>query len=150
MNLTDYTEQELIDALAKKKEAKKALPVPLSKEWPKSPIGTWHVTTEDDCEGRSVRDLGIHTGHVADIALQLASKQYYSLKFEAPPPKKEIEVLVPGNEVNIHLDIKSGTWDMNQKQLTASVNAWLKRDLPKTSVKVEDCNYFASVKIVKG
>jgi len=33
-----------------------------------SPIGWWKVTTEGDCEGRSVRQCGTFYGHIAEIA----------------------------------------------------------------------------------
>ena len=47
------------------------------------PVGLWHVTTEGDCEGRSVKDLGYHKGHIIDIAHKLSGENYYSLHFEA-------------------------------------------------------------------
>lgn len=52
------------------------------------PIGWWKVTTEDDEEGRTTRELGTFHGHVAEIALHLANKCFYSLRF------------VPGNAAN--------------------------------------------------
>ena len=43
--------------------------------------GLWKVTTEGDCEGRSIRDLGMHEGFLDEIAFALADKAYYNLKF---------------------------------------------------------------------
>lgn len=43
--------------------------------------GFWHVTTEGDCEGRSITDLGVFEGNIDTIALALADRCYYSLRF---------------------------------------------------------------------
>lgn len=51
-----------------------------NKTW-MNPIGYWDVSTEGDCEGRSMRRLGIFKGHFADIALALADKCCYTLWF---------------------------------------------------------------------
>ncbi len=53
-----------------------------------SPVGWWTVSTEGDVEGRSTRDLGTHYGHVAEIALFLADKSFYSLHFMPIPGKQ--------------------------------------------------------------
>jgi len=44
--------------------------------------GTWNVTTEGDCEGRSVLHLGVYTGYIDEIALALSKHVYYKLRFE--------------------------------------------------------------------
>lgn len=55
--------------------------------YPESPVGWWRVTTEGDCEGKSVTNLGTHYGHICEIALGLAGAAYYALDFhEAPEP----------------------------------------------------------------
>lgn len=46
-----------------------------------SPWGTWRVSTEGDCEGRTTKNLGVHGGHVADIALSLVNQVDRSLTF---------------------------------------------------------------------
>lgn len=49
--------------------------------------GFWHVTTEGDCEGRSITDLGVFEGNIDTIALALADRcYYYSLYFTAVDP----------------------------------------------------------------
>jgi hypothetical protein len=53
-----------------------------------SPIGWWSVSTEGDEEGRSTSALGSFHGHIAEIALHLSNKCFYSLRF------------VPGNPGN--------------------------------------------------
>lgn len=64
------------------------------------PKGVWRVTTEGDCEGRSIRDLGTHEGYLDEIAKNLSSLAYYALRFQRmrpndgpqsfPPPTKEV------------------------------------------------------------
>lgn len=49
-------------------------------------FGTWSVTTEADCEGRTDKSLGIHQGWVDDIALTLQDKAMYSLFFKLFDP----------------------------------------------------------------
>lgn len=39
-----------------------------------SNYGTFKVTTEGDCEGKSVRHLGTFTGYIDEIAFALADK----------------------------------------------------------------------------
>lgn len=78
----------------------------------KNPYGTWMVTTEGDCEGRSTRNLGVYVGYIDEIAFALAEKCYYSLKFEkvctdVPTPTKVLE------KVDITLDINSKTWKLS-------------------------------------
>lgn len=110
-----------------------------------NPYGLWEVTTEGDCEGKTVNYLGIHEGYIDEIAFNLADKCFYSLEF-----KKLNKANLPINkssrkEVNILLDIRSNTWDMTDKE---RVNAFAEifKDRP---VNVKKCDYFASVVLVK-
>ena len=50
-------------------------------KWADSPVGWWNVTTEGDVEGHTTKQLGIHYGHVAEIAFSLECTGY-SLRFE--------------------------------------------------------------------
>ena len=61
------------------------------KSW-ENPVGFWEVSTEGDCEGRSMRRLGIFNGHFCDIAFGLADKCCYSLHFRKIDPS---EMIVP-------------------------------------------------------
>lgn len=77
-----------------------------------NPYGTWQVTTEGDCEGRSTRNLGVYVGYLDDIAFALAEKCCYSLEFtkidtEIPTPKKVLD------QVNVVLNIDSKTWKLS-------------------------------------
>lgn len=84
-------EEQLVKDIARKQaeleqllKEKERLKYPL----PFDPLGVWRVTTEGDCEGRSVRQLGTYEGHVLDIAKQLAGQAYYQLDFRRVEPKK--------------------------------------------------------------
>lgn len=74
--------------------------------------GTFKVTTEGDCEGRSTRNLGIYTGYIDEIALALADKCFYSLCFTLVEPMV-LDLTPKKNTVKISLDIDSGIWDLN-------------------------------------
>lgn len=77
-----------------------------------SAYGTFQVTTEGDCEGRTTRDLGIYTGYIDEIAFALADKCYYKLQFTKVEPKK-ISMIPKRDKVEISLDIDSGIWDLD-------------------------------------
>lgn len=59
------------------------------KSWT-DPIGIWSVSTESDCEGRGMRNLGIFQGHFCEIALGLADKSMYSLYFRKITPEEMV------------------------------------------------------------
>lgn len=44
-----------------------------------SPVGTWKITTEGDCEGRTTQQLGTHSGELAEVLLGLGKSALYSL-----------------------------------------------------------------------
>jgi len=77
-----------------------------------SVYGTFKVTTEGDCEGKSTRDLGVYTGYIDEIAFALADKCYYKLRFSLVKPPKELDLTPKSNTVEISLDINSGVWDL--------------------------------------
>lgn len=54
-------------------------------KWSYGPVGWWRVTTEGDVEGRTIKDLGWHYGHIVEIALCLGPGPCY--KYEFSPPK---------------------------------------------------------------
>jgi len=110
--------------------------------------GYWNVSTEGDCEGRSVSNLGTFRGHIDEIAFHLADKCYYSLSF-SPIDENQLvpEFHIKRPEVNISLDIQSGTWDMTSKKRRDFV-AKLLKDRP--DVEVEEGQFYASVKLISG
>lgn len=106
-----------------------------------NPYGTWEVTTEGDCEGRSTRNLGVYVGYLDDIAFALADKCCYSLRFtkictDIPVPKSARE------NVSVSLDIQSKTWDMDEKDRVAYFRQLL---CGRNNVSVTDGQFYASV-----
>lgn len=111
-----------------------------------SPVGTWSVTTEGDCEGRTTKDLGIHKGHIVDIALLLGKKQYYSLQFK---PAEEIPYPEPSDKCRITLAIESGTWNMGHEERMVAVQEFLNKEKPTAQFQVNQSPFYASVEIVR-
>ena len=108
--------------------------------------GTWHVTTEGDCEGRSTRDLGTHTGNIDDIAFALASQAYYGLHFNSVNP-----TILKGREptkskVEVSLDIGISQLDINKNDRVE----YFKRMLRGRDVTVKPGTYYACVSLVSG
>lgn len=109
-----------------------------------NPFGVWEVTTEGDCEGRTVRNLGTHEGFLDEIAFKLADKCFYSLRF--CKTEKLDDAPKKASKVSVSLDIDSGTWDMSrQKQVD-----FFKKMLRDRDVSVEAGTYFASVTLYDG
>ena len=96
-----------------------------------NPSGLWHVTTEGDCEGKSITDLGTHEGFLDVIAHQLAYKSYYSLQFTRVNPASLTAVKSNTKSVNVTLDIASGTWKLSNDERVEFFNSLLK-DRPVT------------------
>lgn len=107
--------------------------------------GTWTVTTEGDCEGRSTRNLGTHTGYLDDIAFALADQAYYGLEFEPVHPDKLLKkrVAVGSKSIQVKLGVSSGTWDLTGPERVS----YFKRMLGARATIVLPGTYFASVKL---
>jgi hypothetical protein len=104
-----------------------------------SAYGIWEVTTEGDCEGKSVRNLGTHEGYLDEIAFALADKCYYSLRFR---PVTKINLNTPTRtSVCVSLDINTGTWDMPGDKRAEYFRKFL-HDRPCV---VREGQYYASV-----
>lgn len=106
--------------------------------------GLFNVTTEGDCEGRTIKDLGTYEGYIDEIAFALADRCYYSLTFHQMNPEEvKLDMTPKRKEVNIELDIDSGTWDLKVKdRIKYFENLFKDRD-----VKVSNGNSYAGVKI---
>lgn len=79
--------------------------------------GTWHVTTEGDVEGRSVNDLGIHTGSIIDIARKLSPYCYYTLRFNRGDITQRGKAVPPPlSGVHISLDIPTFMFEFSPKE----------------------------------
>lgn len=105
---------------------------------------TWQVTTEGDCEGRSIRHLGVHVGNIDDIAFALASQAYYGLRFELVEPTVVSEYEPTGTKIEVSIDVKSGTWDMNKNDRIA----YFKRMLRGRDVTVKSGTYYSCVTLI--
>lgn len=123
-------------------------------DWSK-PVNYWRVTTEGDEEGRSSRDLGIHYGHLAEIAMYLARSAFYGLKFE-PVSLNEAKksIAIPGerpvytasaNSVNVSLSLRGPTFTSDiSPEARAS---WFRDFLDTEDIKVSESNYFNCVEL---
>lgn len=84
--------------------------------------GVWRVHTEADCEGKSIKKLGVFKGKVTDIALHLKNEAYYRLDFTRVKENKDLEILevstideVPERPVWITLaELNSQTYKCSQ------------------------------------
>ncbi len=104
--------------------------------------GTWNVTTEGDCEGKSTSHLGTYTGFLDEIALHLADKCYYSLQFDAA--ERVVDFKPTKKSVHISFGISSKTWDMGGETRVAYFRRIFK-DRP--NIEVKDGQFYASVEI---
>lgn len=106
--------------------------------------GLWNVTTEGDCEGRSVRNLGTYEGNIDEIAFALADKCFYCLTFKAINPHDyKLDMTPKSKTVDIQLDIGSGTWDMKPKDRAIAVGG-LMQNRPVT---VSESNFYGCVRL---
>lgn len=112
-----------------------------------NPYGLWEVTTEGDCEGRTVKRLGIHEGFVDEIAFALGNQCGYSLRFRRIfPDEAKLDTTPKINKVSISFDIKSATWDMTaEERADVIAEAFKDRD-----IRVSLGTYYASVEIMSG
>lgn len=109
-----------------------------------SVYGVFKITTEGDCEGRSVRDLGTYKGYIDEIAFALADKCYYSLTFhQINPEEHKLDMTPKRKEVNITLDIDSGTWDLKGKDRIKYFENFFK----DRNVEISNGNCYGGVKI---
>jgi len=122
------------------------------------PLGWWKVTTPDDCEGRTRKDLGVYEGYVDEIALFLADKAVYHLNFKkitdhtprktgkekfSPDPNKRFPP--SAKTVHVQYDIESETWN------TVKTNEGIikiKSSFIDRPVRIEFSNYYASFIII--
>lgn len=112
-----------------------------------NPNRLWFVETEADEEGRTMRDLGLWKGHVADIAATLRDQCFFKLYFK---PATLLET--DGTESNraagdIHIGFayNSKTWDLSPDARAAAVSNLFNG---YNDCRVERGNQYASVKLV--
>lgn len=107
--------------------------------------GLWHVTTEGDCEGRSTKDLGTHEGFLDEIAFSLAGAVEYGLQFSRVQTDT-YKVRPPKTEVNVSLDIGTGTWDLGPNERAA----FFKKMLEGRPVSIGRSDFYAAVTLIAG
>lgn len=78
--------------------------------------GLWSVSTEGDCEGNTLRQLGVYRGHIDEIAMALANQAMYSLKFKPVDAESLPSNPTPVSSVSVQMDIDSGTWNMTPEE----------------------------------
>jgi hypothetical protein len=118
------------------------------KAWAPSPTGLWKVTTEGDCEGRSTKDLGIHEGHIADIAFALSNQVFYKLCF-SPAKIVDIHNVRDIRDVSISLDIGSKTWDLKPDDRVSVISSFLHSSLSRRLYDVRVGSDYAAVLLQK-
>lgn len=122
-------------------------PAPKGSEKYASPVGWWKVETEGDCEGRSIKQLGVYYGHVAEIAFSIQEIACYEYTFmpagDLPEPKERPKYLPVRSSATVGLNINSNTWNL---QGQARVN-WWKNWLNSEDVIVKSSNYYKAVHI---
>ena len=106
------------------------------------PYGLWEVSTEGDCEGRSVRKLGIFRGNYQDIAFALADKCYYVLHFKRLD-ENEFNLPKARTRKVVELGFKDAL-DVNHKDMAKEVGAVL---ADETDIIVEPGRWNGCVKL---
>lgn len=113
------------------------------------PYGRWQVSTEGDCEGKTILNLGIHEGFIDEIARYLAESigSGYSLTFARLPDQTSTDYTLAKEvkEVHITLGIDSGTWpsSMTSQQKVEAIS----KMMAERPVTVLDGQYYATVKL---
>ena len=93
----------------------------------------WHVTTEGDCEGRSIKDFGYFKGNLMEIAKRLGGHQYYALDFSEfklsdYPTSRKLT-----SEVNLRVNL------MDERRLI--------KQLKEEGYDVQNAQYYKAVKM---
>ena len=104
--------------------------------------GTFNVTTEGDCEGRSIKNLGTYTGYIDEIAFALADKCCYTLCFKLVD-HTSLDLIPKKDTVKISVDIDSGAWDLN----IADAKDYFKKFFAKRDVEVVSTHGYGSCTI---
>ena len=106
--------------------------------------GVWSVSTDADVEGRTTTFLGVFEGFVDEIALHLANKAYYSLKFDKISKIEWLDRTPTMSSVHVMFGIDSGTWGMNKETIVND----MKLLFHNRPVEIKESNYYGSFKIV--
>jgi hypothetical protein len=120
-----------------------------------SPKGLWEVTTEDDEEGRSTKNLGIWHGHIAEIAFHLAHECFYTLQFRDISDSSVVPFTVPDDNTTtfdnvwISLFVDSNTWGMTPEDRAKFIANLLDSDEQlDVHGRYGGCQYYAGACLV--
>lgn len=144
MNREEQLELEILKKqaelrkLQKEKEDRKK-PIPFN------PEGVWEVTTEGDCEGRSVRHLGTYEGHILDIVRQLAGQAFYQLEFERVKPANIAEKLPKGTRRSVQFHVSGDRETLPSGDSNAQFRALAQHLRDGESLK--EGNYYNAVEL---
>ena len=105
---------------------------------------SWHVTTEGDCEGKSIKDLGVHVGFFDEIAFALADKAFYELHMSPAKEKPEIDITPKAASVMVSLPIETKTWDLKG----ADRRKYYEKFLAGRPVKFGDKASYAGIELI--
>ena len=109
----------------------------------KNMYGLWEVSTEGDCEGRSIKRLGLWEGFVDTIALHLAPKAMYHLWFSLAKVN-QVKEQPTTRCVDVYFDTESNLPGMDSPTRVKEVA----KLLSGRNVTVEPSCYYGCVKIV--
>lgn len=115
----------------------------LESDWPNDPVGTWMITTEGDCEGKTTRNITTVSGHFAEVALAYAGYAEYKLTLETPK-KSHLLKTKPKMQVSVGPGISSGLWDYSNEIIAEILQKWVGDDYI-----VKPDRYYKSVKIIR-
>lgn len=153
--LSDLSDEDLRAELRRRQESWERKTALSSPEFRRAvevdPVGTWQVTTEGDCEGRTTTSLGVWTGHIADIAFTLSDRVYYTLQFKRIDPGSM--VIDPAksqrDEVSIRLDCSTGTWDLGSELRVIAYREILHKIPASVLFDVKKSEFYSSVYLVR-
>lgn len=80
------------------------------------PEGLWQITTYSDEEGRKPpTQLGVHEGHIVDLARRFSSESNYSLTFIPAESLELIKRHEPRPSVEVQLSTDSQTYSLSEE-----------------------------------
>lgn len=102
-----------------------------------NPNNIWEVRTEGDCEGRTMRVIGVFQGHIADVYAYCYPRQVYNLYFKSICPPK-IQTIPPDNIITEPIKFSYRNLerylDKDKDNTERAFVEWLTQD--KTNVKM--------------
>lgn len=104
------------------------------------PEGTWKVTTEGDCEGRSINHIGTYKGNILDIVKDLSARAYYKLTVSRVVDSELSTQRSAYKEVSFNINWEKGIELHNKKDHLRALTQHL-----RDGETLEESNYHGSV-----